>query len=479
MLKQRRKFRLCPLYNVAETWGADVGDLTDETTTSIPHADAAFDVRCSFLRCIVQDFLLLNPRHQFYLVSLAIMADNFASHFGINNIPYGIASSSKRQDPQHVTRIGNEVIFLAELADLESISPSARSLSSIFREPTLNSFAALSKDIQSKVRSTVQQVYRSGSHKRASEPIADVKLYLPVQIGDFTDYSASANHVLNAGEAIQGIRAFPPAFHKYPVGYAGRCSSITISGAPVIRPLGQFIEDYTVPEKKIIFGACRALDYEFEIGAIIGTPVESGMRLNAKDADKHIFGLVLVNDWSARDIQGLEMNPLGPFNGKNFITSISPWIITLEALKPYEVSAPARMQPVAEFMDDPASINYDIKLEGEIIRNGTSTTTCTVGFETMYWTFRHMLAHHTIGGCALRTGDLVASGTVSGEQKHQHGCLLELTKNGKVPSQLKDGSELRYLEDGDEVRYTGTVGDGSAGIGFGACIGVIQPARQI
>jgi fumarylacetoacetase len=233
-----------------------------------------------------------------------------------------------------------------------------------------------------------------------------------------------------------------------------------------------------VPEKKIIFGPCRALDYEFEVAAVVGKPVEPGTHLNAKDADDHIFGLVLLNDWSARDIQGLEMNPLGPFNGKNFITSISPWIVTLEALKPHEVSAPERLQPVADFLDDSASINYSIQLEGQIRRHGTHTTTCKVGFDTMYWTFRHMLAHHTIGGCGLRTGDLIASGTVSGEQKHEHGCLLELTKNGKAPSALSNGSELRYLEDGDEVLYTGVVGDRSAGVGFGACVGIVKPAQQ-
>jgi fumarylacetoacetase len=405
------------------------------------------------------------------------MADDYASHFGLNNIPYGIASSSERPTPQCATRIGEDVIFLAELSMDYSFESISTTLSSIFSESTLNTFATLSKGIQSQVRSTIQDAYKSSKHNSCSENIKDVTLHLPVHIGDFTDYSASAIHVLNAGEAVQGVRAYPPGFSKYPVGYAGRCSSITVSGAPVTRPLGQFIEDYTVPDKKIIFGPSRALDYELEVAAIVGKPVKPGTHLDAKDADEHIFGLVLLNDWSARDIQGLEMNPLGPFNGKNFMTSISPWVVTLEALKPHEVPAPARMEPVATFMDD-NSINYSIQLEGTILRHGTRTTTCKVGFETMYWTFRHMLAHHTVGGCGLRTGDVVASGTVSGEQNHEHGCLLELTKNGKVPSALKDGSELRFLEDGDEVRYTGVVGQGSAGVGFGEVVGIVKPARH-
>ncbi|KAF9698766.1 hypothetical protein EKO04_003273 [Ascochyta lentis] len=407
------------------------------------------------------------------------MADAYTSHFGINNIPYGIASSSKRPRPQAATRIGDDVIFLAELASHESFKSIAADLAALFSLPTLNAFASQSREAQSAVRTAIRNAYKDNLHTSASENIKEVTLHLPVAIGDFTDYSASANHVLNAGEAIAGVRSFPPAFHKYPVGYAGRCSSIAVSGTPITRPLGQYIEDYTAAEKNIIFGASRALDYELEIGAVVGRPVESGTYLHAKDADEHIFGLVLVNDWSARDIQGLEMNPLGPFNGKNFGTSISPWIVTLEALKTHEVPPPERMGPVAPFMNDAKSVNYDINLTGSITRNGSSTTTCTVGFETMYWTFRHMFAHHTVGGCGLRTGDLIASGTVSGEKEHEHGCLLELTKNGREASKLSDGSELRYLVDGDEVTFEAVVGDGSAGVGFGACVGVVKPARQV
>jgi fumarylacetoacetase len=407
------------------------------------------------------------------------MADAYTSHFGINNIPYGIASSSKRPRPQAATRIGDDVVFLAELVTHESLSSIPADLPALFSQSTLNAFAAQPQHVQSQVRTAIQSAHKQNLHSSCSENIKDITLHLPVSIGDFTDYSASANHVLNAGEAIMGMRSFPPAFHKYPVGYAGRCSSISVSGTPITRPLGQYVEDYTAAEKNIIFGASRALDYELEIGAIVGRPVKSGSVLRAQDADEHIFGLVLVNDWSARDIQGLEMNPLGPFNGKNFGTSMSPWIITLEALKTYEVPAPERMASVAEFMDDKKSVNYDINLTGSITRNGSTTTTCTVGFETMYWTFRHMLAHHTIGGCGLQTGDLIASGTVSGEKEHEHGCLLELTKNGKKASKLTDGSDLRYLADGDEVTYEAVIGDGSAGVGFGACIGVVKPARKL
>lgn len=405
------------------------------------------------------------------------MSSSYASHFGINNIPYGIASSASRATPQCVTRIADDVIFLAELADTGTFEDLATSLADVFRESTLNTFAALPKETQSGVRAAIQQAYKDGRTSSLAEDIRDIKLHVPIHIGDFTDFSASANHVQNASEAIFGNRSYPPAFFKYPVAYAGRSSSIVASGTSVTRPYGQFIEDYTAPEKRIIFGASKNLDYELEVGAVIGSPVEPGTLLNAKDADKHIFGLVLVNDWSARDIQALEMNPLGPLNGKNFATTISPWIITLDALKPYVVPAPPRQESVATFLEDPKSANYKIDLEVELSRDGITTKLCRVGFETMYWTFRHMLAHHTVGGCGLRTGDLIASGTVSGTSEEEHGCLMELTMNGKNPRGLADSSEIRYLNDGDNVRFTGVVGDSASGVGFGDCVGEIKAAK--
>ncbi|KAH8726898.1 hypothetical protein GQ44DRAFT_612962 [Phaeosphaeriaceae sp. PMI808] len=403
---------------------------------------------------------------------------DYASHFTLANIPYGIASSPKHPSPGAATRIHNTIIFLSDLSTTTPFTQISTTppLKTILALPTLNTLAALPPQTLSHLRTAIKAAYEQNLHVPHAEHVEDVTLHLPVSIGDFTDFSASVAHVLNAGEAVMGKRELPPAFHAYPVGYAGRSSSICVAPTDVVRPLGQYIESYAAPEKKVIFGASRGLDYELEIGAVIGVPVGEGTGLHARDVDEHVFGFVLVNDWSARDIQGLEMNPLGPFNGKNFRTSVSPWIVTVEALRPFAVPAPPRMSPVAPFMDDEGASNYDIQLTGEIKRNGSSTTTCKVGFETMYWTFRHMIAHHTIGGCGLRTGDLVASGTVSGDKETEHGCLLELTKNGKKASTLSDGSELRYLEDGDEVRYTGVVGDGSAGVGFGECVGVIKPA---
>ncbi|KAF2648087.1 fumarylacetoacetate hydrolase FahA [Lophiostoma macrostomum CBS 122681] len=407
------------------------------------------------------------------------MSSAFAAHFGINNIPYGVASSSKRPTPQCVTRIENDVIFLTELSSkgiLDGITD-YEGLGKIFYEGSLNAFAALPKDIHARVRSAIQATYREarGKLNECVEHIDNVQMHLPVQIGDFSDFSGSINHMGNMSEVITGKRTIGPMFHKFPPVYAGRSSSIYTSGTPVTRPLGQSFEDFTAPEKGIIFGPCQILDYELEVGAIIGRPVEPGSMLHAKDADERIFGVVLVNDWSARDIQVCEMTPLGPFNGKNFATTISPWIITLEALKPYEVPAPTRSVGVTEFLDDPNSANYKIDLEVEVIRNGRSTKVCNVNFDTMHWTLRQMLAHHTIGGCGLRTGDLIATGTVSGVGEKEHGCLMELTKGGRKPFALTDGSELSFLEDGDIVQFTGALDDG---VGFGECIGQVRPASK-
>jgi len=403
------------------------------------------------------------------------MSQSYASHFGINNIPYGIAHSSKRSSPQVVTRIGDQVLFLAELSKFEPFEDIRQPLAEIFAERTLNSFATLPKDAQTQLRAAIQAAYKAGLHESCSEDIKNVTMHLPVQIGDFTDFSVSREHVTNAPKALFGVAKLPATFHSFPMGYAGRCSSIYVSGTPIFRPMGQYVKD-----SRTVYGASRALDYEFEVGAIVGQPVVPGSNVSAKDMDVHIFGLVLVNDWSSRDIQGSEMrDPLGPMNGKNFGTSISPWVITLDALKPFETPAVSHEQPVAGYLDDPNSVTYNLAIEAEIVRNGTTTSICKVGFSHMYWTFRQMLAHNAIGGCPLNTGDLLASGTVSGVTKQELACLMELTMNAKEPVTLDDGSELRYLEDDDIVRFTAIAGHSGAGVGFGECVGQIKPARAL
>ncbi|KAK2736758.1 hypothetical protein FQN55_001520 [Onygenales sp. PD_40] len=401
----------------------------------------------------------------------------YPEHFGINNIPFGVGSSPSISPPQCVSRVGNTVIFLSLLAKAGLFADSGPLLEEAFSEPTLNKFAALPKEIHRHVRSVVQNALLTGCPlpEGSTADISDVQLHLPVAVGEFTDFSASKEHVLNAGEVVTGKRALPPAFLDFPIAYAGRASSIVVSGTPIERPMGQFLNrQSTVPE--VVYGPSRQVDFELEVAAIIGQSVDGGQRVTATDADEHIFGLVLLNDWSARDIQAYEMSPLGPFNGKNFGTTISPWVITLAALEPFTVPAPAREKPVASYLHGGLDKAFSIILKADV-RGGEMayTTVCESNMGMMYWTFSHMLAHHTVGGCSLRTGDILASGTVSGSGNGEFGCLLESTWGGTKPISLADGTARAFLEDGDEVRFTGQA---DAGVGFGECVGRLVPARS-
>ncbi|KAF1984851.1 fumarylacetoacetate hydrolase FahA [Aulographum hederae CBS 113979] len=399
---------------------------------------------------------------------------DYAKDFGPNNIPFGIASTAERP-PQCVSRIGNTVIFLADLAKAGAFSDIDSSLKSIFQSSTLNAFAALPTPTSSRVRSAIQKnIATSSLPPNSTTPISTTTLHLPLTIPAFTDFSASKDHVLNASSAVFGRREMPPAFLHYPVAYAGRASSIAVSGTPVERPLGQFRDGAGV-----VFGASRAMDFELELGAVIGRPVGRGQRVKSEESDGHVFGFVVVNDWSARDIQGLEMNPLGPMNGKNFATTISPWVVTLEALEPFRVAAPERDVEVAPYLRDSERMQYDLTVEAEIINEEPkSAVVCHANSSTTYWTFRDMIAHHTIGGCNLDTGDLIASGTISGTGEWEHGCLLESTMGGKKELDLGDGFKRTYLQDGDSVLLTCRAGNGEHDVGFGECIGQILPARD-
>lgn len=299
--------------------------------------------------------------------------------------------------------------------------------------------------------------------------VSDVKYHLPVHVGDFSDFSCSRDHVLNAGEAVQGVRQLPPGFLHFPVGYGGRSSSILPPGTSVRRPLGQYRT-----QDGVAFGLSRAVDFELEVAVVIGKPSKFTEPVNINDAEEHIFGFLLLNDWSARDIQGFEMNPLGPFNGKSFGTSISPWIVTLDALEPFRTASPVReLTPAAYLRNKQERAHFAIQLGADIEADDQRYTVCQSRFEWMYWTVSDMIAHQTINGCPLNAGDLLATGTVSGSTPNSHGCLLELTKGGKDPVTLGSGKIRRYLEDGDIVRLTGVAGDvGTQNfIGFGSCYG--------
>ncbi|KAK8135392.1 hypothetical protein PG984_003332 [Apiospora sp. TS-2023a] len=393
----------------------------------------------------------------------------YTEHFSLANLPYGIASCSAHPEKAVATRLNDFILFLADLP-----LDCSDNVKSALTKPTLNDLAATSKSELQLLRSSLKKALEDDSVvSKFGYKVNDVSLHLPISVAGFFDFSCSKDHVQNMEEAIFGKKGMPPSFLHYPVGYTGTSSSIVVSGTQVRRPLG-----VTAAGGSVSFGPTKAMDYELELAAIVGKPTKLGDSVNLEDADDHIFGLVLLNDWSARDIQGFEMKPLGPMNGKSFCTSISPWVVTLDALEPFATAAPSKDLPVSSFLSETkAKPSYDIKLEAELLRGETNTTTiCKSNVSWMYWTFRDLIAQHTINGCNLNTGDVLATGTVSGQGDDEHGCLAEMTKGGKVQIQLTDGSQTTYLQDGDGVRITAYCGNG---VGFGDCTGFITPARAV
>lgn len=393
----------------------------------------------------------------------------YASHFGIDNIPFGVASSRDHETPTCVSRFEDTVIFLTKLGDVfEDIEELPKA---IFDQPTLNAFAALRSEVHRNVRQHLQNAIKQGLPEGSTAPISSVTMHLPVNVGDFTDFSCSLDHVLNASEAATGTPLAPSSFFHQPVGYAGRCSSLEVSGIPVQRPLGQFWEGKP-RQSDVLFGPSRKMDYELELGCIIGKPVRRNQYVLASEAEQHIFGYVLVNDWSARDIQVLEMDPLGPLNGKNAGTTLSPWVITKEALHPFKTTpSPERKQNVVRHLVDSGNEALDIALSVSISKEegAKSDITCRSNASWMYWTLGQCVAHQAIGGAGLRTGDLLATGTVSGQQASEHGCLFEFMKAGETPPR-------GYLEDGETVTLSGLCGDG---VGFGECVATLIAAHEV
>lgn len=398
----------------------------------------------------------------------------YSSHFGLENIPFGIASHAASNTPTCVSRYQDNVIFLDELPEIYKRLSGLPDR--IFGSSSLNAFAGLPRNVQQAVRHFLQQTIKSDPNLKnfpsaAVKHISEVSMHLPLEVGDFTDFSCSHHHVQNAAEAMTGQRSTPPAFFHMPIGYAGRCSSIDVSGTPVERPMGQYWSGKPM-QSDAVFGQCQRMDYELELGCIIGKPVARNDRVLASDAEDHIFGYVLINDWSARDIQQLEMIPLGPLNGKNAGTTMSPWIITRDALEPFKTANTARIHAEASYLKSTGNDALNITLTVDVTsgKNGTTPQIlCKSNSSWMYWTLAQCVAHQAIGGCGLRTGDLLATGTVSGEGDSEHGCLLEFMKSGTTPPR-------GYLEDGETVTLSGFCGDG---VGFGECVATLMPAREL
>jgi fumarylacetoacetase len=386
------------------------------------------------------------------------------SLFGVANLPYGVFSAGDRDPsaPRIGVRIGDSVLDLLPALGEQ-----------VFAEPSLNAFMAQGRARWSDVRARITELLTQSRHRAvvqaALHPLTGVRLHLPFEVGDYVDFYASENHAANVGRLFRpGGDALMPNWKYLPVGYHGRSGTVVLSGTPVTRPNGQ-----RPGEGVPAFGPSRRLDLEAEVGFVIGVGSPPGSPVAVEAFTDHVFGVFLVNDWSARDIQAWESRPLGPFLAKSFATSISPWVVPLEALAHARVRPPPQDPEPLPYLTGPGNTGFDLALE--IRLNGQVLS--RPPFATMYWTPAQMLAHLTVNGASTRTGDFYASGTVSGPDREQRGCLLELSWGGAEPLKLPDGSVRSFLEDGDEVTITATAPatDGSR-IGFGEVTGRIRPA---
>ncbi|HNO93122.1 MAG TPA: fumarylacetoacetase [Anaerolineales bacterium] len=396
------------------------------------------------------------------------------SDFPIQNLPYGIFSTKENPTPRVGTRLGDVVIDLAML-DAENAFGKQYGF---FADASLNRFMAAGRDVWREIRQRLTRLVAEEQASLKSEAlifIHEVRMHLPVEVGDYTDFYASREHATNVGIMFRGKEnALMPNWLHLPVGYHGRASSVVLSGTDVIRPRGQ-VKPKDAP---LDFVASRQLDFELEMGFFVGKGNDLGEPISIEDAHEHIFGMVLLNDWSARDIQAWEYQPLGPFLAKNFATSISPWVVTMDALEPFRVKGPLQDPTPLPYLGSNAN-GYDIQLEVSLqsARMDAPQVISHSNMKHLYWSIDQMLAHHTITGCNMRVGDLCGTGTISGPTEDSYGSLLELTWRGERPIQLSSGEERMFLQDGDTLMMKGYCqGDGYR-IGFGEVTGKILPAK--
>lgn len=404
------------------------------------------------------------------------------SDFSIHNIPFGVAILED-DSVACVTRIGDVVIDLAALYD-QGYFEKFDLGENVFEAFTLNEFISLGKEVTVPVREHIQALLLEGSELAQDEEtqsiafhsIASVSMQMPVHVPNYTDFYSSIEHATNVGKMFRDPEnALLPNWKHIPVGYHGRASSIVISGTPLYRPTGQSKpKDSDQP----IFGPSLRLDFELEMGFITNSYTELGERISTQDAENHIFGMVLFNDWSARDIQQWEYVPLGPFLAKNFGSSISPWVVTLEALNPFRVEGPVQDPEVFPYLKFEGKKNFDIQLQTILVpEGGEENLICTSNFKYMYWNMAQQLAHHTVNGCNLEVGDMYASGTISGKSEDSFGSLLELTWGGTKPLKLSNGEERKFIEDNDTIIMRGWCEKEGMRVGFGEVSGKILPAK--
>jgi fumarylacetoacetase len=426
----------------------------------------------------------LNATHNIAARSWVESANETGCDFPLQNLPLGVFDGGK--GPRIGIAIGDRILCLRSAVNAGLLNELPTEITEALRGEKLNALMALGRGAAAELRQAVFALLEQSSPQKDAcaaclLPQSHATMLLPATIGDYTDFYASLYHATNVGSMFRPDNPLLPNYKWVPIGYHGRASSVVASGAEVKRPSGQTkAEDAPAPT----FGPTQRLDYELEVGVLIGAGNAAGDDIPLSQAEQHAFGLCLVNDWSARDVQAWEYQPLGPFLAKNFLTTISPWIVTLDALAPFRIPAfrrdAADPQPLPYLQDALNErsggfvITLEVSLQTAKMRElGLPPEKLTTGnFRDMYWTLAQMITHHASNGCNLRPGDLLASGTVSGEVKSSRGCLLELTWRGSEPITLASGEQRRFLLDGDEIIFRGYCErDGAVRIGFGECRG--------
>lgn len=433
----------------------------------------------------------------------AVATSSWVSHapesdFPLANLPFGVFADA-HAGPRCASAIGGYAVDLAALADAGLMSGLPFDSRAVFSQPKLNSFMALSRPAWRATRARLTELLAEGGDRalegdatlraRALRPLSEVAMQMPAEIGDYTDFYSSREHATNVGIMFRGKdNALQPNWLHLPVGYHGRASSVVVTGTQVVRPRGQLQADNEDEKKGSVYGPSRLLDFELEMALFVGgTPPPLGKPIRMEEAEEYMFGMVLMNDWSARDIQRWEYVPLGPFGAKNFATTVSPWIVTMDALEPFKCKTSDGVQdPVPlPYLQDPNYGSYDIQLEVDLEtpskdgKPGCKTTITKSNFRHLYWSVKQQLVHHAVTGCNMRAGDLLGSGTISGASPGTYGSMLELSWRGRDEIKLSDGSVRKFLADGDTLSLRGVCSNGTTRLGFGNCSGQILPAGSL
>ncbi|MFC3110213.1 fumarylacetoacetase [Undibacterium arcticum] len=433
----------------------------------------------------------LNETHDPALRSWVDSANQPGTDFPIQNLPFAVFRRTGCGEAfRGGVAIGDQIIDLGAAAQCGALVPGVQAIAAACGDASLNRFMAMGPDAWAALRLGLSRALRADAadtQRLAScmLPQAEAEYTVPARIGDYTDFYTSIYHATNIGKLFRPDNPLMPNYRWMPIGYHGRSSSIAVSGQAFPRPSGQTMApDASEPD----FGPCKRLDYELELGIYVGTGNASGSPVLMDDAESHVFGLCLLNDWSARDIQAWEYQPLGPFLSKNFATTISPWIVTMEALAPYRLpfTRPEGDPQPLPYLDSAANrkqgaidVRLEVRLETERMRTSGAAAArlSATSYRHAYWTVAQLLAHHTVNGCNLQPGDLFGSGTLSGPTLDQAGALIELTAGGQQPVTLPDGDSRAFLKDGDTVILRGWCEQpGSARIGFGECRGTVLPS---